>query len=370
MTSVLHVADMRSYLAAAGWRQRPDTWRGATLWDHPGGFGALVPPRDGMDDAEERSWELLQVLTKAEGRPPEEIAEDIASPMMDVQSVRTFPRDQPSGYISLPAGLRALEGIRDLFALSARSEMEGRRFAYRGNHPKQVSSLLDAVQLGLTKPGSYTYMMRVPAEPPGQQEMVTDGDAFLRRSTTRLYQAIGAAHAATSAVVANGEFAAFDEAVSDGVSANLCDALSNLAGTYRQQPFDIGFRWARGLPVDLPADTIKFGAQAGSVLRNAAKRLWRLDSSGNAQVMGLVESLHDDPHGDDRWRIRVRGDVLTNAGTAHERRAIWLRLTREDYPRAVDAHVRRLQVRAAGRLEPTGRRIELVVGTAGLIVDG
>jgi hypothetical protein len=359
---------MRSYLASAGWRERPETWRGASLWDHPGGHGALVPPRDRMDDAEERTWELLQVLAKVEGRPPEEIAEDIASPMMDVQSVRTFPRDQPSGYVGLVAGLRALEGIRSLFALAARAEVQGRRFAYRGNHPVEVGGLLGVVQLGLTKPGSYVFTLRVPAEVAGQQELPVGGGYPPRRSTLRLFRAVAAARDATTVAVERGDFTAFDDTVALGVSANLCEALSDLGGVRRQQPFEIGFRWARGLPSDVSAKTVAFEAGTGEVLRNAAKRLWRLDSSGEAHVTGFVESLHDDPHADDRWRVRVRGNMVSGRGEIREQRTVWLRLREGDYQRAVDAHLGRRSVQASGVLVPTGRRTEIVVPADGFSV--
>ncbi|MFF5219463.1 hypothetical protein [Micromonospora sp. NPDC000442] len=359
MTETLRVADMRSYLAATGWRLRPETWRGASLWDHPEGYGALVPAQDGMGDSKERSWELLQVLEKAEDRSVHEIAEDIRSPMVDTQSIRTFPHGQPSGFVSLTAGLRALEGIRSLFALAGRVEVEGRRFAYRGNHPTQVRDLLAVVQLGPTRPGSYIFTTRVPVEPPDPQTTMDGGDNLSRRSSIRLFHAIAAAQDATATVAQNGQLAVFDQAVVAGVSANLCEALSALGGTERAQPFEIGFRWARRLPVDAPAKTIAFGAHAGPVLRRAAKRLWRLDSSGQAHVTGVVESLHDDARTDDRWRVRVRGEVVTSA--ASEQRTVWLRLRPDSYALAVDAHLSRRIVRASGTIVPTSRRTEIYV---------
>lgn len=356
MTDILRVADMRSYLEANGWARRSETWRGATLWDHSGGYGALVPARDGMDDAAERSWELLQVLEKAEDRPAREIAEDIRSPLTDTQSIRTFPRDEPSGYVGLTAGLRALEGIRNLFAMASRAEVEGRKFAYHGNHPRQVNGLLSMIQLGPTKPGSYIFTTRIPLDY-SDELLLDDGDPLPRRSSLRLFQAVQAAHRAVTA--GSGNDSAFEEAVDAGVSANLCEALSDLGGTARERPFEIGFRWARAMPTDIPATTIAFGAETGRALRDAAKRLWRLDSSGEAQITGVVESLHDEPQGTDRWRVRVRGEMIM--GGLREQRVMWLRLTHADYSKAVDAHVTRRTVRAHGLLSPAGRRIEMVV---------
>jgi hypothetical protein len=317
-----------------------------------------------MSDAPERSWEFLQVLEKVEGRPALEIAEDVASPMVDTQSIRTFPQDEPTGYVSLAAGVRALEGIRSLFALAGRVEVEGGRFAYHGNHPRPVGELLEVVQLGPTKPGSYIFTTRLPLEPAGEQVTLDGGSSLPRRSSLRLFHAVSAAREAIAATVRDGQFSAFEDASAVGVSANLCDALSDLAGISRTQPFELGFRWGRGLPADAPATTVAFGTNAGAVLRNAAKRLWQLDSSGAAEVTGLVESLHDDPRTDDRWRVRVRGEVTTGDATAP--RTVWLRLSPGQYQQAVDAHLARRIVQARGAMVVTGRRTEIVVDQDGL----
>lgn len=358
----LRVADMASYLAATGWRRLPETWRGASVWANAAGYEALIPARDGLDDSDRRASEFLETLAKAESRTPEEIAEDIASPMMDTQSVRAFPRATPSGYVSLAAGLRALNGIRSMIAVAARSELEGQRLAYYGKHDG-ADSVLDVVQLGPTKPGSYIFTMRVPAERPAGQELLLDHRGYLpRRSLLRLSHAIGAAH---EAIVSERGLPAFDLAVEAGVSANLCEALSDLSGIHRQEPFEVGFRWARGRPADVPSRSMAFSAGAGLVLRDAAARLRKLDSSGRAVVTGLVESLHDDRRGDDRRRIRVRGDMHSTDVNIRDERTIWLRLGPDDYERAVEAHLRRRPVRASGTKTQIGRRTELIVPTGG-----
>jgi hypothetical protein len=75
-------------------------------------------------------------------------------------------------------------------------------------------------------------------------------------------------------------------------------------------------------------------------------------------VTGTVESLHDQPNRDDRWRIRVRGEV---SGAKGNRRVLWVRLTGQDaYHAAIAAHREQQPVRARGALSEAGQRAELI----------
>ncbi len=370
MTTPLRVADMASYLAATGWTRRPETWRGASIWDGQGGHEALVPARDGLDDAEDRAWELLHVLAKVEGRPIEDIAEDIASPTTDAPFFRTFPADLPTGYIGLTAGLRALQGVRTVLDAAGRAEIEGTRAAFSGTHPSAVGNLLDQVRLGPSKRGSYVLTLRVPVEEPAQSELWTEAAPLARRALTRLLRAITAAHAATMDVREGGDFSAFDETIAEGVSANLCRGLSDLAGPQRRQPFEIGFRWAWAVPSDLVPTSVTFPEGAGAVMFEAAKQLERLAAGGQARITGVIESLHDEPFGSDRWRVRVRGELVTDDGDVDSRRPVWVRLSSSDYQRAIEAHREHRTVRARGRLELAQRRVELFPDVDGFEIIG
>jgi hypothetical protein len=356
---ILNVGDMASYLAAAGWQRRPDTWRGASIWDGPSGHEALVPARDGMDDAADRTWELLSVLTQAEGRPAEEIADDIASPEMDTQVFRTFPAEVPAGYIGLAAGVRAVNGVRDVLDAAVRAEIEGPRAAYTGRRPTQVGAVLEQARLGPAKPGSYVLMLRVPVSPPGQADLFDQAEPLPRRALNRMHASIHAIHTATTAVRQGGDYSGFDEAVELGVSADLCEGLSALGGVRRDRPFEIAFRWARAVPSDKKPGTIAFPENAAEVIFQAAKQLRHLAEEGPAKITGLVEVLHDEPARGDRWRVRVRGELDLGERGTQLQRPVWVRLDERGYNRAIRAHRQRQPVRATGRLQLVQRRAEL-----------
>lgn len=355
MTAPLPVAEMASYLAATGWRRREETWRGASIWDSENGHQALVPARDGLADAADRTWELLNTLSTVEGRPTDDIAADIASPDIDTPYVRTFPADLPSGEIRLTEAIQTLDGVRGVLAAAGRAELDGVRATYSGNNPAELTRLLREIRLGPSRPGSYVFTLRADvAAPPA----LFDPEPLARRTLKRLFRGVTVAYEATSVARDGNDYSAFDGVVDDGLSVNMCRGLADLGGLGRRQPFEIGFRWARASPSGLPTRSIRFDHGDGVVLHDAARQLEQLAAGGQAQITGLIESLHDEPRGNDRRRIQVRGQLSTDAGL-DPARPVWVRLDAAGYDRALDAHRQGRPVRAHGRLQLVQRRVEL-----------
>ncbi|MCT2587011.1 hypothetical protein [Actinophytocola gossypii] len=345
MNVQLAVADISTYLEHTGWRRHPDPWRGAAVWTHKDAYDVLVPARDGMGDGDLRVTEIVDMLATVEQRSPEEIARDISSPLADQHWYRTHTRGVPSGFTTLKAGLNALRSVEIVLGSAARAAVDGPHFSFAGRVPAAVGTLVDRVELGPTRAGSYVFPVRVPL---GEDPELT------RRVSSQLLDATVAVREAVDA----GDPAAFDATVTAGVSAELCEGMRGLAGASGREPFEIGFRWARGLPTELPAAVVDFPEDAGELIETAADRLRRHGPSGEVTVTGLVEVLHDQPRRNDRWRIRVRGEV---AGTKGNRRVLWVRLPGQDtYHAAITAHQSQQRVRARGALSDKGTRAELV----------
>jgi len=90
MTGVLSVADVGSYLSAAGWQLSPDGWRGAAIWSL-GDVEVLVPPSNDVGDADLRIRELVARLAVVETRDPMDVLRDIGSPFVDSATYRLLP---------------------------------------------------------------------------------------------------------------------------------------------------------------------------------------------------------------------------------------------------------------------------------------
>ncbi|MHC3470343.1 hypothetical protein ACYF6T_16695 [Streptomyces sp. 7R007] len=356
MTIPLKVDDIASYLAETGWERDPQGWRGASVWQHPGDYEVLVPARDGMGDNDLRVREILRCLCALEDRPADDIALEIARPQLDKQSFHTFPTGHDPGYTSLLLGTQTVLGVRNVLTAAARTVVQGPHFAFAGRQPGVVGDLLRAAELGPSRAGSYVVEIRVAADatartPSGEQ---VTGRAVL----VQMLEAVSAAQAAVAADTP----AAFDETVTAGVSADLCKALSELSGFDRSEPFEIGFRWARSQPLDEPSRVVAFPESSGSLLHAASLRLRSLNATGAATVTGVVEGLHDDSSGNDRWRIKVRGELRTEH-TELARRAVWVRLPDQvSYDRAITAHRERREITVMGELSSVTGRVELVPG--------
>jgi hypothetical protein len=351
----LSVNDIVSYLSNAGWERDPD----GRVWHYSGDYEVLVPGRDGLRDGDRRVREILRCLSAVEDRPADGIATDIARPHLDKQFFRTYPAGHDSGYTALHSGVQTLQGIWALLAAAARTVLQGPHFSFVGRAPAAVSEILRAAELGPSRAGSYVVEVRLAADVTAH---ASGGAAIGSRAV--LVQTLEAV-SAVKAAVALSEPEAFDETVTAGVSADLCTALSDLSGPRRNEPFDISFRWARSQPLEAPSHSIAFPEGSGSLLQSVAERLRGQNASGPATVTGVVEGLHDDAAGGDRWRMRVRGELRTeqNDQAERSRRAVWVRLADQvAYERAITAHRERLVITVAGELSSTTGRVELVPG--------
>jgi hypothetical protein len=286
-----------------------------------------------------------------------DIALEISRPHLDRQLFRTFPADHDTGYTSLIAGVQAVEGVRNLLSTAVRTVLQGPHFAFAGRPPAAVGDVLRAAELGSARAGSYVIEVRLPADATARSPR---GEEVAGR--TVLVHMLEAVSAARNAVLADSPDA-FDDSVTAGVSADLCQALSNLSGSGRSEPFEITFRWARAQPLDTPSHVLAFPPTAESLLQAAATRLRGLNASGPATVTGIVAGLHDDPAGGDRWRIKVRGDLRTERVEQSRRAAVWVRLADQaTYDRAITAHRERRRITVSGELSSSTGRVELVPG--------
>jgi hypothetical protein len=361
VSAVPSIQDVQSYLSDSGWRREPRTWRQATIWSHEDGHEVLVPPRDDLADASLRLREILGVLAQVEQRSPDEIARDISTPFDDTQLYRAVPEGLPDGYIPLDAGVRSLRGIRNMVAAAAEVVI-GAASPLPGNPLPTVTEVLRQIRLGPTRAGSYVFTLRLPARDDG---LAVDGTPsqhpLLGRQIARqLHQAITSVHGAAVTATAT-DLTSFESAASAGVTPQLCEALSQLAGRGFQQPFDISFRWARGLPDHPPSGTVQFSAGSGQVIRAGGVHLGRPTVTEGVTMTGVIESLNDEPHGSSRWRIRIRG--------GGGERPVWARLdSQESYDRAIAAHRAQQRVRVSGEMSQQAGRNELAVADGGLEV--
>ncbi|NRQ39420.1 hypothetical protein HII36_47490 [Nonomuraea sp. NN258] len=354
------VSDIRSYLAATGWARQPDEWRGATVWVHEDDHEILVPGSDDLADGPRRRREILSLLARVEGRPSEDVAADISAPMADVHWYRA-PIVPMDGEFGLLDAVTAVNSAQAVLSAAARAALSGPRPVFDGTPPRAVRDLLARAWIGPIVPSGNVLSVRVPVD--GDR---ADGVPPARRALLLLQRATLLLREAAAEVHRGGDISVFDDLVREGVSADLCVALARFAGPDPGTRFEVGFRWARGLPSEVPARTVVFEAETGMLLRRVAHRLRRLHRE-SASVTGRIGMLFDNGGGD-RFRVHVRGEM--SIGDGEPRSAIWVRLPGEAaYDLAVEAHRNRTPVRADGTLTAVQGRFELIATNFSTVVN-
>lgn len=293
------IGDISGYLRATGWTGTGH-WRGAEVWSRDE-FDVLVPPAE-LPDTATRIGELTRCVADAERRSTAAVRRDLARVRFDVVGYRGAGSTE-----SVPAGLRALQAVRDLLAHSAREALGD-----------AADGLLERARIAL---GDEVFGadLVLPAEEGG------------RRTALRLLRTCTAVRRAADTGSAP-----------DDVPEPICLAVADLAGAGRAGAFELAFRWS---PLDpRPHEVLAFPAGAGARIHAAAT----VAESATAVVAGPVTGLFDDEEGERRL-IRVRG-VLELDGTATgRRRTVPVRLPADtDYERAIAAHRDGRSVRAEG----------------------
>ena len=257
------------------------------------------------------------------------------------------------GTVDLSSGVKMVRAARDL-VLAIACSLSGWRPFYRIGANREANEFLRRMRLGQTEQGSFVVTLLTPTILPLDQDILSpdheiDTTITTRRVTLRLDRALTAARGAVE-IASGGDANAFSQAVTRGVSANLCEALVDLI-----EPFpalDISITWARTYLMSTPRQTVSFTGDDVPILRAAAQSFRSRESQPDVRLTGSVRILRRDESERD-GTVTIRASV--NGGL----QSVTATLTQSDYDRAVQAHAERWPVVVAGDLERSGQRWHL-----------
>jgi len=350
----LEVAD---YLRATNWRKADEEQGRASYWlkgtDSGEEIEILLPLDRDLADYAQRMGEVLAYLELAEERSQLEILSDLLTSRADVIRIRRQYGDVAEGTMPLDDAVEVFSSARDMMMAAACAAVEPKAY-YHARRFTEANRYVDGLRIGQTERGSYvvTIVSRVPPDLTlfEEDDGVEVEDPFERRVTTLLAEA---AHAIS---VAAGEATidAFERAIEQGVSANLCRALVGLSEHGEDHgDVSLGFTWSRvrrpseGVPthVSLPADAVAVVGEAARVLRETSPR-------EDFELDGVVTRLERGPKAQS-------GDVTILGFVEGQQRKVRAQLPPGVYDHAIRAHQERLAVTCFGDLVKEGRSYRL-----------
>ena len=347
--SSLSLLSLRTYLKSRGWVDEGEWGKRATIYstENEGKrWEYLCPLRDTVVDYAECMAEAVEILANVEERSELDVFHDLAGAGADVIRLRSL-NGVAREALSLGQSVEMLSDAYDMLASAARA-VEKPKATFRGKVSANVADYLNDVQPLPSYHEGYALTLHSPV-PAGIGTQTDFGDAFTapfpRRATSQLARALGhTTHAIAKAVVEN-TLEPFRQGVGKGVSANLCDAVAELAINGRG--IAIGLFWADVRPSNIPDSHFQFTENSADILTEAAKFLRINEPSLDERIMAQVVRLERQPNEFDGKAV-----ILTSL----DGRFVHLKVTFEQsvYDMVIQAFQERSLISMTGDIYPEG----------------
>jgi hypothetical protein len=360
--SAIRPLDLAAYLRASGWKQLDGDLGPSAAWEiHVDGQAVevLAPLNQSWRDYGRRVASVLDTLTEVENRSALPIVHDIHAVFFDVIRLRQVGTGT-NWTVSLLDGVRLSSTGRSALLAAACSAVSPRR-AYHTRKPQKALAYAESLRLDQSERGSYVLpiLSHVPMRGPSEQMSLPNMPAGLsdepyERKVTRIFaRALARTISAAARTVSTGAFDAFDDAVDDGVSADLCEALGEMAECPSMTSFEVSISWAPSRPVPRePRPRFTFGTDVLEVVREAGQVLRAKAPIDDFDLVGVVVTVH-------RPDAQVRGSAVVHAHIDGHYRKVKVDLADEDWQLAEKALRNHLVFGCVGELVRVGKQFRL-----------
>lgn len=263
---------LSAYVEARGWKKtEPFGDLGAAYSRGDGGDEVFVPTSRRLVDFAIRTWETAGAIAEVEERSRSEVLRDLLCDGVDKARIR-LPKTENDGSIPINTGARIIRESRNMLLAAACSASRPRRAFGTQDHERAALRYVENARLSQTERGGFVISL-----PPSRQSPDDGADeTFARRATRKLASGLKAMREAIDFANRDSNFAAFEELVEDGVSANLCDAVGKMVGKRNPVEIEISVTWALALPPpEEDGAPIRFGGDDARILDEASQILKR-----------------------------------------------------------------------------------------------
>ena len=350
----VNARSIHAYLNSQGWTRRDDLGERGVVYVGLGNREVFAPGSDRLGDYAESVSALISEVAEAEQRDDIAVYRDLATADRDLLRFRA-PQADGDGAIDLNSGVDLVQQSRDALLAAACSAASPRRY-YRSGSNARANDYLKTVKLGQTEHGSFVVTLFSPVPPQleaGAQRTLWPEIAeepFGRQVTRTLAKAVDALVLAIAEVGRGADIEAFEKAVIQGVSANLCAAVAKFVSD--GQGLDFSLTWARTRPSPEPRHRAVFNASDSELLAEAAKVLKSRESFRNEVLEGYVTVLN-------REMKATNGRVRLKTFVEGQTRSVAVELPPELYKRALEAHESKTAISLEGDLDFEGQRWSL-----------
>ena len=351
--SAVSPAALSAYARFRGWVKTEEFGEHSDIYSSRGLPEIILPRTQALGDYAQVVSRLISVFARTSDMDETALYRHLSTADRDAVRFRVTDREG-NGSIPATAAWSLMSGAQELILAAACSFFDPRP-VYRAGANREANEYLNEVRFGQTEQGSFVLTMLGPVVPPKirpplPDDMEPDDAPLGRRMTKQLQTALEAVRIATESVVSGGTDNAFVTAVSAGVSANLCEAITKLV-----EPFstvDATIAWALTRPADPLHNSFRFAKSDAAILKEAARSLRARAPRPDVRLFGFVQRLKRD-------QDEIEGTITLKASLDGKNQSVTAVLDLSTYELAVKAHGDRSAIVMEGDLEAVSQRWHL-----------
>lgn len=346
---------IEKYLEVQGWKIFKQVDGEVSLWDSHNTdgkkFRILLPLNQELQDFCQSMGRVVKILSDFENRSQLQILEDFSTLAIgDV--VRLKSQDilnRVDGTLPLDYGVSLVQQAYDLASAAACAAIEPKP-VFPPRRPNQALDYVKGTRLAQTERGSYIIKIVSPL-PPKQFSlpMMEAPIPYERQVVITLMKSLNALSLVATQIQKRGSFyfPPFQEIVSEGVSANLCEAIVATENNRPYRPLEISVSWSYAFrPTEQIPETVAFSLGVMPYIAEAA-RIFREENPEEVNLIGYVTTLH-------REKTQAEGEITLACLVDNSQRKVKIGLNEQNYNTAIHAHEQGLEVSCQGRLERKG----------------
>jgi hypothetical protein len=353
-----------SYVMSEGWEKSEPFGKHADIYigeERP----ELIIPRDNLlSDYPSVVSRLISILFEVLDQDELAIYRSLIGANHDLVRIRALGANE-DGTIPLDNGITLVSNARDML-LAAACSTKNPQPLYRAGANREASEYIDNIRLGQTKHGSFIVTLLSPVAPTLQSSFADkwgdfDDDPIERQVTRRLVQALTSARNAVELAHQGRGEEAFEQAVSEGVSANLCEALERLITAANQ--LEVSVRWARTRPAPNVRTRVSFTTAHAQVLRESARSYRAKEPRQDVSLYGVVHKLSRNFE-EDYGNVTIKSEIYGKM------QSINVILDHRNYNRSIHAHKNKDVINATGDLDRFWNRCKLINSVVRILKTG
>lgn len=352
---------LEKYLINARWERLKTIPGEVSIWSLVSADGQThrvwLPLDQELSDYAVSVKRLVSTVAKAEDQSQFQIIEDLETVAVgDVVRFKSYDQfNRFSSSLPLSEGIALARQAQAITTAAACATVKKRPILSQ-RQPKEVVDYLNNVRIGQTEPGSFSIKLISPLSSPYDQEVqfvepLPQAEPFERQVVVTLMRSLSLLQTVATETHETGhfDFEAFQELVSEGVSANLCEAVTNTVdGQPRIRPLEVRVTWSYVMapPAIFLPDTVAFTSDTLPYISRAAV-LFRKYNPKQTTVRGYVTELR-------RGKDEPMGTVMVSSIFEGRKRTVRILLPTDSYNTAIQAHEGDFEIACEGVLHRQG----------------